>query len=284
MAWFSTRRGITPPKAIVQVDGMDADLRIGLWNALTVHYFEQWSNVGGTSNSYPARAAFCRTLWVDFFKQPLDKLPGMWKEVYAALRAFFLEREWHAAYDLTEFIVAAIPPNTPGVKAGFVGTCNDVLEKELSGYRLVGGQFTPITSKEEVEAIADAVSVPDSLSPVREHIDSALRLLSDRQNPDYRNSIKESISAVESLCQLIAGERATLGDALKAIEKKVSLHGALKQAFSNLYGYTSDAEGIRHALLDEPTLVFEDAKFMLVSCAAFVNYLVAKAATAGLKL
>jgi hypothetical protein len=51
-----------------------------------------------------------------------------------------------------------------------------------------------------------------------------------------------------------------------------------------MYGYTSDAEGIRHALMDEPTLESEDAKFMLVSCSAFVNYLRSKAARAGGKV
>jgi hypothetical protein len=51
-----------------------------------------------------------------------------------------------------------------------------------------------------------------------------------------------------------------------------------------MYGYTSDAQGIRHALMDEPNLSFEDAKFMLVSCSAFVNYLIAKAAKAGISL
>lgn len=60
------------------------------------------------------------------------------------------------------------------------------------------------------------------------------------------------------------------------------MHPALKGSFEKLYGYTSDAEGIRHALLDEPNLDFEDAKFMLVSCSAFVNYLKAKAAKAGI--
>jgi len=36
--------------------------------------------------------------------------------------------------------------------------------------------------------------------------------------------------------------------------------------------------------MDEPNLTFDDAKYMLVSCSAFVNYLKAKAADAGLKL
>ncbi|MFH1639453.1 MAG: hypothetical protein ABIB93_03970 [Chloroflexota bacterium] len=111
--------------------------------------------------------------------------------------------------------------------------------------------------------------------------------LSDKTSPDYRNSIKESISAVEAICRAITGnDKATLGEALKIIQEqgKLNLHTALKQAFSNLYGYTSDAEGIRHALLDEPNLNSEDALFMLVSCSAFINYLGSKASKTGIQL
>jgi hypothetical protein len=83
---------------------------------------------------------------------------------------------------------------------------------------------------------------------------------------------------VESLCQLVARKpNATLGDALKNLEKDCVIHPALKNSFSALYGYTCDAQGIRHAMLDETTLTFSDAKYMLVACTAFVNYIIAKA-------
>ena len=62
------------------------------------------------------------------------------------------------------------------------------------------------------------------------------------------------------------------------------MHPALNKAFSTLYGYTSNAKGIRHALLEESTLDFEDAKFMLVACSAFINYLKVKASKAGIEL
>jgi len=125
------------------------------------------------------------------------------------------------------------------------------------------------------------------LKPVRTHLEKSLELLSDRESPDYENSIKESISAVEAICKIIAkDEKATLGKALDVIEKKIGLHGALKRAFDSLYGYTSTAKGIRHALglLEEANLSFEDAKFMLVSCSAFINYLTYKAEKAKIKL
>jgi hypothetical protein len=110
-------------------------------------------------------------------------------------------------------------------------------------------------------------------------------LFSDRKNHDYRNSIKEAISAVESFCKIVTNnDKAELGDALKEIESQVKLHAALKAAFTKLYGYTSNADGIRHALMDEPNVGFEDAKFMLVSCSAFINYLIAKSYKAGIKI
>lgn len=118
---------------------------------------------------------------------------------------------------------------------------------------------------------------PD-ISPKTGRVTTALNLLSDRKNPDYRNSVKESISAVESICKIIINnDSTTLGQALKEIEKRHKIPGSLKNAFSALYGYTSDEGGIRHALLEGDSNVdLEEARFMLVACSAFINYLISK--------
>jgi hypothetical protein len=49
-----------------------------------------------------------------------------------------------------------------------------------------------------------------------------------------------------------------------------------------LYGYTSDAGGIRHSLVDgsDPVTV-DDARLMIVVCSAFANYLVARTSMGG---
>jgi hypothetical protein len=167
---------------------------------------------------------------------------------------------------------------TESINQKFIERCNDILEAHMSAYRFVHGEIVEITSEAEIEAIENALDgTRSAYGPVHEHLRRALELLSDRHERDYRNSIKESISAVESLACLIAGKpKASLNDALTEIEKKHVLHGALKKSFSNLYGYTSDEGGVRHKLLEEATLNIEDATFMLVSCSAFVNYLIAK--------
>jgi hypothetical protein len=105
-------------------------------------------------------------------------------------------------------------------------------------------------------------------------------LLASRDAPDYRNSIKESISAVESLVAITLGtDKGTLGQLLKRLEDEIGLHPALKTAFSNLYGYASDEGGIRHALLEAERVEYEDAQFFLVVCSAFTNYVQSKIRT-----
>lgn len=129
------------------------------------------------------------------------------------------------------------------------------MEKENSAYRIINNEITPITSEQEIQSIEDALKNTNQYSGVQQHLNQALKLMSDRQNPDYRNSIKESISAVESICKIVTNEdKATLGKALKIIEDKHGLHPALKGSLSQLYGYTSDANGIRHAMLEESNL------------------------------
>lgn len=155
---------------------------------------------------------------------------------------------------------------------------NLVLERELSGYRFVDGIFTDITDEQEVAMLEEALN-DDEYPGVKAHLRRALELLSDRENPDYRNSIKESISAVESISKVIAKKpNASLSKALEEIDRrgKVKIHTALREGFMKLYSYTSNEYGIRHAMLDEPDLSADDAKYFLLSCTSFINYLKAK--------
>ena len=284
---FSHRKGLKPVRTVVQKDSMDAQLRNGLWNALFFCYWENARPRRGIDGAYLTQgdplAILLRRLCVNYFKEPVDSLDMRWEPTYTNMRKYFFECPWNEVYDFIEFVAKEYADES--TNKAFVNTCNVVLERELSAYRFIGATITEITSEEEIAEIEQAFSISSPLKAVNAHLKTALGLMSDRKSPDHRNSIKESISAVEAICRLITGNpKATLGQAIKAIEDKVGVHPALKDAFSKLYGYTCDAQGIRHALLDEPNLDFEDAKFMLVACSAFINYLISKASKAGIKL
>ena len=218
---------------------------------------------------------------------PVDSIPPASGIIIDYLRKYFFESIWYEVYDFIEFVAGV--SQTGSLNLLFISCCNSVLEENLSAYRFVGGKIVQITSEQETTEIDEALKNTDLIiyKSVNAHLRRAIELFADRRQPDYRNSIKESISAVEAICNLIIGsDSSSLGDALKKIERehKVVIHPALRAAFDKLYGYTSSAEGIRHALLDEATLGQEDAKFMLVSCSAFINYLIAKSLAAGIKL
>ncbi|MGZ9116706.1 MAG: hypothetical protein ACXW3V_07170, partial [Methylocystis sp.] len=122
-----------------------------------------------------------------------------------------------------------------------------------------------------------AMARTDRFAPVATHMRSAIELFGKKPQADYRNSIKESISAVEAAAKIITGlEKATLDEAPIAVSKTHSIHGAFREGVRKLYGYTSDEGGIRHALTDETNIDDADARFMLVSCSAFANFLIAR--------
>jgi hypothetical protein len=282
MSLFSERMGLTPVRSTVQVRSMDNGLRNGLWNVFSCGILPERRVVPLASNAFAL--ALCTAIWRDYFKAPVDEMPAAWLSTYGQLKDYFFKCPWFRVYDFLEFAARNLAQLYADLTSDFITACNAVLKKELSAYRFVGTEIAPITSEQEIKEIEEALELPSVLKPVSQHLARALELLADRVSPDYRDSVKESILAVEALSQLVTGDtKATLGEALKVIEDAVGLHGALKAALSSLYGYTSDAEGIRHALLEEPTLDLEDAKFMLVACSAFVNYLVEKACKAGIQ-
>jgi hypothetical protein len=99
---------------------------------------------------------------------------------------------------------------------------------------------------------------------------------------NFADSVRESIHAVESVSRTL-DPSADLSKALARLEQKISIHAAMKKGFTSLYGYASDENGIRHALLEagEAKVDEADALFMIGACAAFVSYLLNKARTNG---
>ena len=264
---FSVRQGYVQPRTVMQVESMDAPLRNGLWNCVEAHL-----NSIHTVNSVFSQSrlsSYGSQLWHEFFRLPVDEMPSRYRlDFLKAVRDWFMSAVWYSVYDLLEYLART----TSSQK--FIAACNDVMQREVAGYRFIGMKIVPIVSPQEILEVETALKVQSG--PVRTHIDAAVNLLSDRQNPNLRKSIDESISAVEAAVRELTGDsKAMLPAGLKALD--ANLHPAQEQAFIKLYGYTSDESGIRHSLTDDSRPVDNaDARYMLVACSAFVNYLRAK--------
>ncbi|NOQ72019.1 MAG: hypothetical protein GQ574_08460 [Crocinitomix sp.] len=269
---FSERHGFIKVRDVIQIESIDNKLTNRIWNDILGSFF-------GHMDTQDLKKSAIYEIWADFFVKPTDEIPCFANHeiridpsINEIRSWFYKEAQWFEKYDIIEFILSR---DNRYYRTNFLEAVQTSLELESSGYRIVNGQVLQVTSIAEIESIEQALIPKFEKDSVAIHLKSALLLLTDRANPDYRNSIKESISAVEAICQRITGESsATLGQALKKVKDQHNIHGALKSAFTKLYGFTSSASGIRHAILDgESTIGSSEAKFMLVACSSFINYI-----------
>ncbi len=274
---FSERQGLSKVKSTIQLDYVDQALRNAIWDHYSIYVFKrgfrfETFGIETTVHLEQWVRPYFSSLWHRLLKEPIDTCPiDHYDRLYNDLRDKIQKGNWIDVYDLIEFTSQYFEDDD------FDSSINQVLERELSGYRLISHTMSPITDKQQAASIESAIGATSKYKGVNRHLITALKLLSDRKNPDHRNSIKESISAVEGICQLISNDpKAELGKALKIVESKMPIHEALRRTFLAMYGFTSDSSGIRHAMLDIPDLHLEDSLYFLVVCSSFISYLISK--------
>ena len=286
---FSDRNKIKPENREIQLKEFDKRTRVQLQNMISQFYKDIYGNTY-CGKEYIQK--FFRYVIGTIYSEPVDTSRTYYDyEVFKIINNTIQEDDYDDVLTLIEAIIQYWDSYLRDVRGydyyngyrlcSIYEIANSYLQREYVGYRFIDEQLIPISDDYELEAVKKALDNP--YSPVYEHLSKANKLLGDRTSPDYENSIKESISAVEALCEIltgITGKEASLGKLLKKLEDNgVVIHAGLKAAFNMLYGYTSDANGIRHAgNIGGSSSTFEEAKFMLVSCSAFVNYLIAVSA------
>lgn len=223
-----------------------------------------------------------RFLWTYFLNQREGNFQdGRRYHIVATLFLEDDENPWYRKLDLVDFTIKYLyafgqkKESYMSIAHSFVRQLNSEFKRLNFAYRVVNQEIVEITSNEEIVALESAIH--DAHTNVRTHLSKALELYAKRPVGDYRNSIKESISAVEAYCREITGEN-TLGNALNKLKDRgLAIPPILRTAFEKLYAYTNQPDtGIRHALMDDEgtyTPASEEALFMLVSCSSFINYL-----------
>ena len=284
---FSQRNGLVKVREKLQVDELDVGTRNMIWNEILM-YFKVISD-------YPI---VIRRMRADLFELPIDSKPFIIKATsygkeksYVGYDAWMKNKIFNGpiteVLDVVEYLTDQERADewaeqyTMAFHSGVGGqmlalsqeTIDDLFAGMCVGYRFVNGVLCRVVGEEEIKAIESAIN--ESPDAVAEQLNKALLAFADREHPNYANSVKEAISAVESQCCILTGDpKASLGEALKKLESTgVKIHPALNKALHQLYGYTSDDPGIRHGSIETANVDAALAQFMLVTCSAFVNYL-----------
>lgn len=273
---FSKRYGYEPVEVPFQVDNINDALRTDLWNSF---YLFIHSPLEEYQYSKSQHRRIYQLAWLHFFRKPFDDFPSRDYELADLVRKHIENGLWHKVYEFFEFVFSNIERIDIYDTEQFIKYVDETLQINHSGFRLVDKKFIPVTNETEINEIERVKNSANEfgLLGVQEHLNSALDLISKKPKPDLKNVIKESILMVEVISRLIEPNENTLGKALNRLETNQKINPTLKLAFEKLYAYTNGKNGIRHALMENENISIEDARFFLIACSAFTNYLIVKA-------
>lgn len=269
---FSQRTGLNPTPPQLKLGEVSAELRRlfdyhirleidrnSCSGYETSYFVESWERVAIDMHVY-------------FLKQSAKTFKNSPYELKESLGTFLEKAPIGMLFDTVEFFI-----RHPGCSHSLKVDLADAFVKARAAYRIADQEIVAIGTQEQAAAFESAIIAAEEKNalPARRHLVAAGREL---RNSDWPGSVRESIHAVEAVAIRLAPGTTTLGPALAALERQGHLHGGLKAAFSSLYGYSSDEEGVRHALVfkEEAQVDEADALFMLGACASFVSYLMAR--------
>ena len=272
---FSQAQGYEEIPAQLRLEELPREARTQIWNLFFAHIsrFKKtvvpvWlDEIAGPWHEI-LKAKHC-----DFDHAPLDEWTPEFSEVERSLREDIESRPFNKVFDLIEFVLrhALCPPT-------FIKEMQDRFTACGLAYTIDAKRpptILPAATPEEGDAVVEAIQTlrQAGLDGSVVHLRNASACIKDG---DWPGSVRESIHAVESVArQLDPKAPRLLKHALAALEQRGALHPSLEDAFSKLYGYTSNEQGIRHALLDrtDAQVGQDEAVFMLGACASFASYL-----------
>lgn len=265
---FSQANGFEEIPGPLKLEELPKEARTHIWNVfyIAIAPYEQNYVI-----SAPWEEIF-RFIHIHFHNRPLDEWNPRVDLVKADYRDCIETLPFNKVFDLIQFVM-----RHPECPSEFIDEIKQAFAFSRLAYIIDDSPpptILPAVTREEGVALLESLKTLQiaGLNGGAEHLRKASGCIN---RGDWAGSVRESIHAVESVARILASEAKTLEPALKSIEKNRALHPALKSAFNKLYGFTSDEQGIRHALLngDGPDVGMDEAIFMLGACASFASYL-----------
>ena len=277
---FSQAEGIDPLPQPAALGELSRQARVHLWNIIYGR-LDEATALPDWGKAYITEP--WKTILLHYhihLHKPADEFSSAYEAHASEIKKLFLHGAFNQVLDFLQFVLRH--HSTPHE---FRDSVSSMFRYCMCAYTVIedGPTIVPISLPEQGKSIQDAFRVlkPGLFKGARSHLRKSAEYI---KTGDLAGSVRESIHAVESVARrLNADAEKSLKPALDALSQKAHLHPAFKRGIENLYGYTSDEDGIRHALLGEQEKVdIDDAVFMFGACASFTAYLVNKARTAGL--
>ena len=253
---FSQREGQAPLPKLMQPEYLPQKFRQLAWQAIDTEIVNASTNNKGNIYSIIDSYQF------DIRGQFHDEIEEWSEEDYYFdfCKEWIRDKGYHEVLTFIEFIL-----RNEDCSENLHKDLVDVFEKAPVAYFVDDKDglptIMPRVSREAGEATRQAIETlrKNSMEGAATHLRQAAKRINDARHindPQFADSVRESISAVESVARRIAPNENTLGDALKSLEKKGLLkNNQLKKGFELIYAYTNSEEGVRHSLVFKLSLI-----------------------------
>ncbi|NUZ09066.1 hypothetical protein [Piscinibacter koreensis] len=204
------------------------------------------------------------------------------QSAWAALVAHLKECAWPEFYDFVELVGVLllkkdedIPFTDPDYFKAYQTKVNALLQEDNIGWSLNKDaqlvRQTPKALSKRVELVGS--SLGDRFETARVHYQKALKYL--YQHPlDEANSVKEIVSAVESVARILHPKASTLGEAIKLMRKDAKYSTQLLEALEKLYAYSNSTPLVRHGHAKAGKPLLAEAELALFMEVSFIRYLI----------
>lgn len=201
---------------------------------------------------------------------------------WGALTHHIKECSWTEFYDFVELVgnllISAddeIPFDSTFHFGDYQAKVNALLQEDRIGWRL---NDKSELHRQHPKAIAERIAstenlLSDGFAAARKHYQKAYQYL--HQHPiDEANSIKEIVSAVESIAKTVDPKASTLGDAIKRARKANRIPVQVLDVLEKFYAYANGTPLIRHGHVESKGPELAEAELAFFTGIAFARYLI----------
>lgn len=255
-----------------QKNKMSDELRNMIWNTIYMALKDNLNSDGG-GYDYPKWSnklkPWVKDIWSTHFNLPLDTIDNDPNNYIDQIKVCFFSLNPDKVYEFTEFFCKKLQSKK------FENNCNNIFQQQRSAYKFVNCCIIENISEVETDSLNSSLNT--SYREVNEHMSKALTFLSDKRRPDFHNSIKEAVSAIEALARIITETpNGTLGQLVQ--NSNLNLHTCIQEAIKKVYGFASDEGGIRHSQkVNSKSICYDEALFIVVFSSSLINFVISVA-------
>lgn len=162
--FFSQRHGLKLPPEM-QIEDMNEDLRVGLWNAFYNSFMSSFISPTDQNGVFATQMDFFYKIWLYALKKPGDEFVREPKRIIGIFKRYFLTAKWNEVFDLVEYAAGKYPRED--VCRDYTLETNFVLEKEYSAYRLEDGIVVSIFDDMPPNLAPETVNTPLNVDQLR---------------------------------------------------------------------------------------------------------------------